>query len=63
MMSLMPSFIKSINYMGYLTQLHLTKIYSLTPIYKDKSANTIASFYYKTAGQLENVNTSIKVYL
>ena len=39
----MPSSIKSTNYIGYLTQLYLTKVYSLTLIYKDKFTNTLAS--------------------
>ena len=39
----MPSFIKSTDYMGYLTQLYLTKVHSLTLIYGDKSANALIS--------------------
>ena len=37
----MPSFIKFTNYIDYLTQLYLTKVYSLALIYKDKSANAL----------------------
>ena len=40
-MLLIPSFVKSTNYIGYLTQLYLIKVYSLTLIYRDKSANTL----------------------
>ena len=42
-MSLMPSSAKSTDYMGYLTQLYPTKVYSLTLIYKGKSVNTLVS--------------------
>ena len=41
--SLMPSSVKSTDYIGYLTRLHLTKVYSLTLIYRDESANALAS--------------------
>jgi len=39
----MPFFIKFTNYIGYLTQLYPTKAYNLTLIYRDKSANALAS--------------------
>ena len=39
----MPSSTKSTNYIGYLTQLYLTKAHSLTPIYRDKSTNALVS--------------------
>jgi hypothetical protein len=39
----MPSSVKSIDYIGYLTQLYPIKAYSLTLIYKDKSANALVS--------------------
>ena len=42
----MPFSAKSTNYIGYLTQLHPTKVYSLTLIYRDKSANILV-FYIK----------------
>ena len=38
----MPFSTKFINYIGYLTQLYPTKVYSLALIYKDKSATTLA---------------------
>jgi hypothetical protein len=41
--SLTPFFIKSIDYIGYLTQLYPIKVYSLTLMYRDKSANTLIS--------------------
>ena len=40
-MSLTPFSVKSTDYIGYLTQLYLTKVYSLTLIYRDESANTL----------------------
>ena len=40
---LTPFSAKSINYIGYLTWLYPTKVYSLTLIYRDKSANTLIS--------------------
>ena len=39
----MSSSAKSIDYIGYLTQLYPTKVYSLTLIYRDKSINTLIS--------------------
>ena len=42
-MLLTPFSTKFTNYIGYLTQLRPTKVYNLTPIYRDKSANTLAS--------------------
>ena len=54
----MPFFVKSTDYIGYLTQLYLTKVYSLTLIYRDKSTNTLASplkyLYYSTIKLLSN---------
>ena len=43
MILLTPSFTKSINYIGYLTQLYPTKVYSLALIYRDEFANTLVS--------------------
>ena len=34
---------KSTDYIGYLTQLYLTKVYNLTLIYRDESANALVS--------------------
>jgi hypothetical protein len=42
-MSLTLFSIKSTDYISYLTQLYLTKVYSLTLIYRDKSANALVS--------------------
>ena len=43
MMLLIPSSVKSTDYIGYLTWLRPTKVYNLTPIYRDESANALAS--------------------
>jgi hypothetical protein len=49
---------KSIDYMGYLTWLYSTKAYSLTLIYRDESANALASLlkclYFSTIKLLGN---------
>ena len=59
----MPFFAKSINYIGYLTQLYLTKVYSLTLIYRDKSANTLVfllrHLYPFTIKPLGNLKTQM----
>ena len=39
----MPFFAKFTDYIGYLTQLYPTKVYSLTLIHRDKSTNTLVS--------------------
>jgi hypothetical protein len=43
MILLTPSSIKFIDYIGYLTWLYPTKVYSLTLIYRDESANSLVS--------------------
>ena len=57
-MLLTPSSAKSTDYMGYLTWLRPTKVYNLTPIYGDKSANTLVSLlrylYPSTIKLLDN---------
>ena len=42
-MLLTPSSAKSTNYIGYLTQLYPTKVYSLTLIYRGESVNALIS--------------------
>jgi hypothetical protein len=43
MILLTPSSTKSTDYIGYLTWLYPTKVYSLTLIYRNKSANALVS--------------------
>ena len=61
----MPSFTKFTNYIGYLTQLHPTKVYSLTLIYKDESTNALVSplryLHPSTIKPLDNWKTLILV--
>ena len=40
-MSLMPFSVMFIDYIGYLTQLYPTKVYSLTLMYRDESVNAL----------------------
>ena len=55
---LTPSSVKSIDYIGYLTQLYLTKVHSLTLIYRDESTNALTSLlkylYFSTIKPLGN---------
>ena len=56
---------KSTDYIGYLTQLYLTKVHSLTLIYRDESANALISLlrclYPFTIKLLGNWKTQILV--
>ena len=53
-----PFFVKSIDYIGYLTQLYPTETHSLTLIYKVESANALVSLlkylYFSTTKLLGN---------
>ena len=61
----MPFSIKFTDYIGYLTQLYPTKVYSLTLIYGDKSTNTLISLlrylYPSTIKLLGNWKTQMLV--